>query len=896
MFKKKAMFFKTVCLLMVFFMLSTMNIFATDTEIEFEQKDVTKAALLQGLGIITEKPEVFLSRTQLTRGEFAEIAVKLSALYDDIDSKEKMYFIDVEDSHPKSKAIYAAVNIGLMKGNGDYTFAPDRAVSYEELTKILVEIVGYKWLAELNGGYVSGYLNTANKIGLLDGVSVDNMNGMSIAKMLYNALFVEYPIVAGIGDSVTYETEPERTYMTEVLKVKEVTGIVEATEETELYGESSLGKNEIKVNGIIFRGNKLASDLLGKKVDVYYKADRDSALAKEIIYIGVSDKCSVLELTSDDVEYADGVFTYYGDSNKAKTARISDAAAIIYNGTAIDDPAFDMSSLEPENGNVVLIENDGDKVYDVVIVRNYYNIKIESISVVDDKIYDGSLRRRDLVIDNMDNWHFFNKDGGAISFEDLPVGSLVSVEENSKGGNVYVGQDLILGAVEKAYEDRLVIGGAEYFFCDDLSEMQVKMPVAGDYGRFLRDRMGKIAYFDSMSDSMMTGLLLSAGKERGADGKFKVNIYTIFSQSQVFELAAKVKIDGQTFRTDAGVFSKEADAIINHLRLGAAKENPALTNELPLAQVVRYKTDDAGNICELDTTVMNEKYEDENSLKITLPYEEGKNVFYKKRGMSFDGKVVLDGNSLVFIVNTPLGGKLDDNFQLVSGGYFSDNMYKDVSALNFVKDKIVADVMLVYQDTSERELVGEAYEMVIDETGYMCNDEGEIFETISGYHLGNYVTHKLSPDLGLERKLQQGDLIRFSLNNRDEIFVVKMIYYGPENCMAFDANNDGVADVSNGKKPDAGDYMTMAYPYHLYENAITLAPTTTVETVEDVADMRSFRVDEAKVYIFDRNNKKNPVSVGSLNDVRTYRKDGNAASKVVVRGLYLSIQTILIIK
>ena len=499
MFKKKTIFFRTVCLLMVFFMLSMLNITATDTKIEFEQKDIIKAALLQGLGIITETPEVFLSRTGLTRGEFAEISVRMSALQNDVESNEKVYFTDVDDEHPKAEAIYAAVNLGLMRGNGDYTFAPDKAVSYEELAKTLVKIIGYKWLAELNGGYVAGYLSTAQKVGLAAGASTKNLDGINIARILCNALEAEYPVVSGIGENVTYETTPDRTYMTEVLKVMKESGIVEATEVTELYGESNLGKNEIKVNGIIFRCSDNATDFLGKRVDVYYKINRDTTAVKDVLCICVSDKCTVLELNDENVEYSNRVYKYYEDSNKEKTARISDDAAIIFNGRAIEDPAFDMNRLAPENGDVTLIENTGDKVYDAVIVRSYYNIKIDALGGTEDVIYDGSAANRNLEIKDMENWRFFDKNGREIGFSDLSIGSVASIEENSKGGNVYIGQDSVMGKVEKAYEDRIVIDGTEYDLCSSIFGENEVVPVAGDYGRFLRDRKGKIAFFDKIN-------------------------------------------------------------------------------------------------------------------------------------------------------------------------------------------------------------------------------------------------------------------------------------------------------------------------------------------------------------------------------------------------------------
>lgn len=112
------------------------------------------------------------------------------------DTQEKP-FNDVTSDHWAYRYISSAKENGIINGDGNGNFYPERDITNEEIVKMIVCLLGYRELAEAKGGYPAGYTATASGLGITAGLNL-KVNSPALRKdtaiMIYNALDV--PIMA----------------------------------------------------------------------------------------------------------------------------------------------------------------------------------------------------------------------------------------------------------------------------------------------------------------------------------------------------------------------------------------------------------------------------------------------------------------------------------------------------------------------------------------------------------------------------------------------------------------------------------------------------------------------------------------------------------------------------
>lgn len=129
----------------------------------------------------------------VTRAEMAKIIV--TALDYGACANTDTSFSDVASSHWASGYINEAYKAGIIAGRGDGTFAPEDGVTNEEAVKMIVCALGYDVLADMYGGYPFGYMQTAERQGVLANL---NLNGKAkatrgdVAALMCNALDIPF--------------------------------------------------------------------------------------------------------------------------------------------------------------------------------------------------------------------------------------------------------------------------------------------------------------------------------------------------------------------------------------------------------------------------------------------------------------------------------------------------------------------------------------------------------------------------------------------------------------------------------------------------------------------------------------------------------------------------------
>lgn len=90
--------------------------------------------------------------------------------------------------------------MGFVNGYGDGTLHPEDNVTYAQLLKMLVSLLGYTSLAKEKGDYPKGFIEQATTLGLTKGVEIDAdafVLRKDAAKIAANALEIPMRIVTG---------------------------------------------------------------------------------------------------------------------------------------------------------------------------------------------------------------------------------------------------------------------------------------------------------------------------------------------------------------------------------------------------------------------------------------------------------------------------------------------------------------------------------------------------------------------------------------------------------------------------------------------------------------------------------------------------------------------------
>lgn len=857
--------------------------------VQIDSTTLTRAKTLEMIGILDTDAETFAAQPEVSRAEIAELAVKLAGYIDVLGGEDSAYFLDVEDDAKYKSAIGRAVMHGLMCGTEKYKFEPERPISYTEMLKVMLNVLGYGWMAEMNGGYPSGYVKIAAQTGLSRNArNSDALSGEAVVNMVYNALDVEVLVPTRFGDDISYESYEGRTLLTENLKLEMVKGVVTAIPKTELYGEALLNNDEIMIDGTRVVYESLYDDLLGMNVTAYCGTDDDADL-RNAVYIEVMEENNVLEIDSEDVSYADNVFKYYDENGKSKRASTETGAAVIFNGKALSDPSLDMSKLSQHEGRVILIDNDDDGVYEVIKIYRHYNIRVQSIDTSRNTIFvkDGE----SLTANDIDKWYFFDKNGKPSALKSIPDDVVLSVEKSGDTITFYVGMDSISGTVEGVYNNKITINGVEYKLSKGMKVSEI--PALGESGVFLRDRYGSIAFFDKGVGGFEPGVVVGVSLYGVIDTSLKIRLFNIMSEVVTYDVASNIKLDGKRVKlTDT--LANGDNVITARLAEGAAKENTDFTSEVPYGQVIRYKLNSDKEIIEIDTAVQNQNETDDTLRMVTT----ARSSYYKRDGYNFGGHTVVDTNTIVFKIICPMS-KPEEDIKLTSIGSFGDNITKKVESLSFTDEGITSDVLVVYELSGTGTISVNNGEMIVDEIGQTMNSDGEVVKTISGYYKGSYETYNLKDNAIIDSELSQGDLIRFDQNAKSELTLIRHIY-----CAA----NDSFAttfpymrnEVFGGDQTNLGwdiDYRAaQGYIWHYHDDSLIFVPARTINDVSEAADKETFNMNGVNIYIYDKNDTRTPVYVGSKSDIGSYLKYGEDATKVYIRTYFSNVNTILVVR
>lgn len=689
----------------------------------------------------------------VTRGELAYIATKIAGIYVD-KNNEDVYFDDVDSTHPYFYEISAMVKNGYMVGYSDGRFEPDYYVSKTDAAVTFVTLLGYGILAGNNGGYPSGYLRMANDLKLFDNTNTgEYVTKYDMSSMVYNTL-TSSRIGAALSVKEAYQ-KTETNFLEDVFDMYEIKGIIAADQFTTIDGEDVAGENGIRINGIKYEGY-YGEDYLGYEVDAVVKEYADGEWS--VVYVEPSKKNNVVEVSGRDVDDVTGNReVIYND--KENNLKLSDSAAYLLNGVKTNSLA--LSTFKDPSAYITFIDNNGDKIYDVVKIEKYTTIVVDSINSNQDKIVG---KYGDVLDFKNIDYYTITLDGEEITIGDLKAWDVVSytLSANGEKARLLCSREILSGNIDGTSEDNGTIysvDGEGYRLTSELSAHitagRARKMTVGLGGKFYLNAHSEIAAFAQAKDNrgFYYGYLIKV--RRVEDNSMILKIFTEEETFEEFTPARTITIDGERL--------KGTDDFRNLLEVQGGGYR----------QLIRYNINASGEIKMIDTqrvkTANGEKSDTTMTLDVSV--DTSNDVIYNAGMM--EGLFYIDDATLLFSV--PPAEYIDDismySVRLASS-YCKTGIGYFFSAYDV--DSMYNAAVCLEEASASSAVYAEEYVLVTKIMSVYDEESGEITKKLSGYKDG-VEFECMAKNEAAVAGVAKGDIIRCSYDVKDRINHFMMI-------------------------------------------------------------------------------------------------------------------------
>lgn len=542
---------KRIISILLFFVMSISGLMFDTVSAEAVNYDESWS-VLNGIGVINyddaQKAE------NITRAEFADVMAHIIAPTSSMPSGASSFgkadiaegfsdeitvelFTDVNDDNEYYNSIKAVSDYGLMKGNPDGSFEPDKKLKYEEIVKTLIVVCGYNDEALVRGGWFSGYALVARRLGItLDNRAIGEFVTKSdTAELIYRAFDVDVRKTVEISGGVEHYSN-ETSFLREFLKMEYIEGTVTEVENSTVNAPKTNIDENFVVDGVVLKnkGGVSANEFLGRRVKAFYDIDDD---ANTLLYVLPNEKKDATIIDAQSISgYENGVLEYYNGNNRAVKINIS-GMPLIYNGAAM--PSYDKSVFDFEVGEVIIVDDNDTKA---VIVKKYDSFVVGSKNISDDIVYSKHSNEvnLDLSSDNFVRIYDKKSDGGGIiSIDDIVADSAVTYLKGSNYVEVYVCDDYLIGVAESAAEDEITVDGKTY----ELTDSAIDEPAAcvGKSIKLWRDIFGNVFKVEFVGASNNNSGVIAAISSSDGFGRDKVKVFLSDGTFGVYNFADKVK-------------------------------------------------------------------------------------------------------------------------------------------------------------------------------------------------------------------------------------------------------------------------------------------------------------------------------------------------------------------
>ncbi len=864
--------------------------------------------LLSALDIIDETFSV--NSSEITRKEFTKLVVKASGLGDFVSANVTYPpFTDVDVNNEYAPYVELAKSKNLTYGYSDGTFKPEESISLTEAIVYLIRLLGYTDIAEEKGGYPGGYQTLSYTIDLMKSIKIgydDFVTNECAVNLIFNALNANVLMIDSIS-SDSYKITAGQPLMYQNFKVVKKSGITEGVDITSLVGPNDVKPFNIMVDGsLIDVGNLSPNDFLGYNVNVYYHEGEEVNTLKFIAknkrnkeeIINISEITSISDYT-----------VYKTDMNgKQKIYSYERGASVIYNGTSTTS-AFNMSIFNDLNGNkldgnIKLLDNNGDSKFDVIFVNVYEEFIVGKIDSKDKMVYDYNNTSNNIKLDTtVDDPYtvIYDENGEEISLGKLNTGSSVMIYRSKPDAyqkyiRVYVSQKTISGLLSSVGYDELNnliarIGNKEYKLTG-YANKYYSSKLLGSIVTAYMNINGEVTFIKEGDNSNEKwGILTAVGEPENESQTYVIRIFTEDGEFVDFVPAKYITLDGNEPKIKTDNVS-EMTNLINTLKLASTKISAvpnAGTTNTTLHQMVKYRINDDGKITYIDTLLTKDK-----TLATRVDMQPSDSVYFEKftdlttytnGGTHIGSKYYATAATKVYLYHP------SDKYEYgVVPGTTVYQSYIKASGYAFYSNEfsIFPDVYMKENDkqTSFNTMYTNYYAIIKKMTDTV-DDEGMPAKKVYAYVNNSPVTfvtkETLAPDnvptvpnsnpaVKLDgfsvKDLKEGDIITYSLDTvTGELSNYELIY------------RDGTLFA-----PPGAQASFMAYVYDVQDDGFIYVLADKISDIEAeliAGNYSSARLTSAAVTVYDKNEAEaERIKAGSLSDLYSYKDFKGDTSKI----------------
>lgn len=721
----------------------------------------------------------------------------------------------------------AAAAYNALKDLGfiDIEISATDNITYEQALRILMNALGYKDLAQYNGGDIQAYVQLADSHDIISGVP-DNMaeelTYSDAANLIEGSLDGEACYIETTTNGYGYRyIRPLEHYK----DIYEMSGIVKSVSDLSISSDNTYTDSIVVGDELIQAANRDLNDYLACNVDLYYKLTDSND--KVLCYISYNKKNNIKTIEGYDLdEFSDDRIYYYETSAARKKAVLNNDYVTVMSGFKREGLTWE----DLENCDYVrLVDNDGDNRYDAVFVYKYDIMFVKRVDVENGVIY-GILNNDEngkIEVDFDDNRvKMKDRVGNPVESYYITEDSVLSIASDTESTrkNIIVSNLYYSGTVtatetgEEYYDNKVVFGDKKYTYSTnyDYYRGAKSLKIGESYTVYL-DYRSRIAGYDTgKSEELQYGFLIKAWNNNEGGEYAYAKIYPYVGDMAEFKFAEKVKVDGENckgaewalgcLQTAAGYQTGTLDVI------DESYQKPEYENKnlIYLRAPVMYKTNDAGEITYIDTPYHgpNENKEKadtfgDNSMTMYNDFSKRTSSLkpggmYLRNTLAFNNDngtvVAMDTNTKVFVV--PVSNNIDDinNDNLYSKSnlaYFKDWVYYPQTGTNYlienrleaynVNESRTAGVMVYYTSDAVPEIDKKVPLSVVSKVIEAVDEDGDEVEQLVAWQGNAEIRVNIADGVSLTRfyngengekiesTVRKGDIIRYVTNAQGEL-------------------------------------------------------------------------------------------------------------------------------
>ena len=600
------------------------------------------------------------------------------------------------------------------------------------------------------------YKSVASSQNLLKGVKIsDTLKPSDMIVFLYNLLDAEPLVIDSFSDAgTTYSRSSKQTLISMHRDIYVCEGIVVANEYTSIYSSNGAGENSISIGDYTFElGCEYDESLLGCNVTAYVKDDGEKTPYIKYIFEQVKQN-KKLVIWDEDILSVNSSYTiveYEDERGRADKIKLAKHPKVIINGVFYGD--YVKTDLMPKNGYVEFIDNNNDGKYEIVNVKSYQTVIVNSVDVskhiIQNKFDFTEAHRKPLNLNNVE--YSIKKDGQKIKLSDIAIGDVLSVAM-SKGTSNRV-CEILVGTGRDSFTISRINWSERKLYSDNntysLSENYIeylngtgKEIKVGEIYEFLLDAFGRVAYSKKMSEDACV-LFFRARLDMDTD-EIYLKFLDIDGEWKESKLAKRVTL-GQTTQTPDKLYDdlRAMNPQMIQLKINADGDVKIIktAKEMPLSQAKHT--------------------EGEFTKTPELTY------IYRPISRTFENMLYLANSARLFVMPDSEKDKynMEAYYVIDASSYFVETSFK-VCAYNV--DRYGYGEIFTIKGKNETSRMSDDLFVVTGVT-QVTDSYGDPCERLEGCGNGYKDISFLTSKLGVLDGIKKGDVINFMLDNTGRV-------------------------------------------------------------------------------------------------------------------------------